>query len=285
VRTLRLGKGAVVVANVCIEGTGPFSFLIDSGSDMSVVDTQLSRRFHLSQVGAPEQAAGIGCSTTVVAERVPNWSVGGLTLSPQVVLSTSLPNLGASLPLAGVIGSDVLSRFGAVRIDYRARTIRLAGPESASPTGDDALQGPTSTPTPPQFLRGVRAEAALTVVAHQGAVGVYAPIRFDRSATQLFIVDTGAEISMVSSGLAHSRHLVAARQSVSLPAAFGCPVTLTEVQSGRWTLGSAPLDPQAVALLPTSGLKADGLLGSDVLSRYGAVVIDYRGARILLESG
>jgi hypothetical protein len=67
--------------------------------------------------------------------------------------------------------------------------------------------------------------------------------------------------------------------------AFGCPVNLAEVKSGGWTLGSASLPPQLVARLPASGLQAAGLLGSDVLSRFGAVVIDYRAGRILLESG
>ena len=285
VRTVRLGKGAFALVSVCIEGAGPFPFLIDSGSALSVVDTQLSRRFHLRQVGAPEWAAGIGCSATVVPEQVSSWSAGGLALSPQVVLSGSLPNLDASQPLAGVIGSDVLSRFGSVRIDYRAQTFSLGGAESPSPAGNGVVQGPTSAPTPAQFLKGMRVDAALTVVTRQGAVGVYAPIKFDGSRAQHFIVDTGAEISMVSPQLTRSLHLVAAHQSVSLPAAFGCPVSLTEVQSGPWTLGSASLEPQPIATLPASGLKADGLLGSDVLSRYGAVVINYSGARILLESG
>lgn len=285
VRTVRLGKGAVALVSVCIEGAGPFPFLIDSGSALSVVDTQLSRRFHLRQVGAPERAAGLGCSSTVVPEQVSSWSLGGLTLKPQVVLSASVPNLDASQPLAGVIGSDVLSRFGSVRIDYRAQTMSLGGAESPSPADNDVVQGPTSVPTPAQFLKGMRVDAALTVVTRQGAVGVYVPIKFERSGVQLFIVDTGAEISMVSHRLARSLHLVAAHQSVSLPAAFGCPVSLTEVQSGRWTLGIASLEPQPIATLPASGLKADGLLGSDVLSRYGAVVIDYSGARVLLESG
>jgi hypothetical protein len=285
VRIVRLGKGAVALASVCIEGAGPFPFLIDSGSALSVVNKQLSQRFHLRQVAAPEQAAGIACSATVVPEQISNWSLSGLALSAQDVVGASLPNLEKSQPLAGVIGSDVLSRFSAIRIDYRAQTLSLGSDESASRTGNDVIHGPTSTSTPAQFLRGLRVDAAATVVTQKGAVGLYAPIRFDRSGAQLFIVDTGAEISMVSPALARSLHLVATHQAVPLSATIGCPVSLIEVQSGRWTLGSAPLEPQLIATLPASGLKANGLLGSDVLSRYGAVVIDYRGARILLESG
>jgi hypothetical protein len=131
----------------------------------------------------------------------------------------------------------------------------------------------------------VRVDTALTVVTQKGAVGIYAPVRFDGAEPQLFIVDTGAEISMVSPLLAHTLHLVTSQQKVALSGTIGCPEELTEVQSGRWTLGSDSLEPQLIASLPASGLKAEGLIGSDVLSRDGAVVIDYRGARLLLESG
>jgi hypothetical protein len=283
IKIVHLGKGAVVLADVCIEGAGPFPFAVDSGSDLSIVDTHLSQRFHLHQVGAPEQAAGIGCSATVVPQQISSWSMGSLTLRSQAVLGTSLPNLDASQPLDGVIGSDVLSRFGAVRIDYRTQTMSLGGRESLSPTNDSALQGRGTIPA--QFLKGVRDDTPLTVVTRRGAVGVYAPVRFDGAAPHLFIVDTGAEISMVSPSLAHTLHLVTSHQKVALSATVGCPVDLTEVQSGHWTLGYDSLEPQLIASLPASGLKGEGLIGSDVLSRDGAVVLDYRGARLLLESG
>ncbi len=259
--------------------------MIDSGSSLSVIDNQLSRRLRLRQAGATQQAAGIACSATVVPVKLSGWSVGGLALRPQVVLSAALPNLEPDQPLAGVIGSDVLSRFGSVRINYRNQTVGLGATESESPTAGGVVRGPTSMPTPAQFTTGVRAEARLTIVARQGGVVAYAPIKFDRSRTQLFVVDTGATVSSVSSLLAHNLHLANADQSIELSAAFGCPADLTEVDSGRWTLGSTLLPPQSVASLPTSGSGVSGLLGSDVLSRFGAVVIDYRGARMLLESG
>jgi hypothetical protein len=283
VRILPAGKGAVAIVGVCIDGAGPFPFLVDSGSSVSAVDTQLSRRFHLRQVAAAERAAGVGCSAMVVPERLSSWSAGGLPLLQQVVLRAPLPDLAAHESLAGIIGSDVLSRFGAVLIDYRAQTMSLGGPESASPTANGIVRGPTSKSTPAELLTRVRVHAALTVVTRDGAVGVYAPIRFGGSAPHLFAVDTGAEISAVSPGLARSLHLVAAHRSVSLPA-FGCPVTLSEVQSGRWLLGSSPLVPQPIARLPATGLNVDGLLGSNVLSYYGAAVIDYRSGQLLLES-
>lgn len=284
VKVVRIDTGAAVLVNACIEGAGPFPFVIDSGSSFSVINKELSRRFHLHQVGATQRAAGIACSATVVPEQLGSWSVGRLALRPQVVFSASLPNLEPNQPLAGVIGSDVLSRFGSVRIDYQKRTVSLGATESDSPTADGVVRGPTSTPTPAQFVKGIRAGAELTIVARQGGVAAYAPINFGGSSTQPFVVDTGAAISNVSPLLVRSLRLVNAHRNVGLSAAFGCPVNLTEVKSGHWTLGSSSLQPQLLGSLPASGIKIAGLLGSDVLSRFGAVVIDYRAARILLES-
>jgi hypothetical protein len=284
VRVVRIQTGVVVLVNACIDGSGPFPFVIDSGSSFSVIDKQLSRRLHLHQSGATEQAAGIACSASVAPEQLSSWSLGGLALGPQVVFSASLPNLEPDLPLAGVIGSDVLSRFGAVRIDYQSQTVSFGAAESDSPTANGVVRGPVPTPTPAQFVKDVRAEAQLSVVARQGGVVAYAPISLDGSGTQLFVVDTGAAVSDVSSLLARSVHLASAHRSVEL-AAFGCPVNLTEVKSGRWAIGSTALPSQLMGSLPVSELKLEGLLGSDVLSRFGAVVIDYRDARILFESG
>lgn len=283
IRIVHLGRGEVVLVDVCIAGSGPFPFVVDSGSALSVVDARLAHRFHLHPMAAPEQAAGIACSATVVPEHVSSWSVGRLALRPQTVLSASLPDLEASEPLDGVIGSDLLSRFGAVRIDYRTRTMSLGGPESVSPTSNSSLHRRRSVPA--QFLEGVRVDAALTVVAHDGAVAAYAPVRFDGAGPELFEVDTGAEISMVSRVLARSLRLVTSHERVTLSAAIGCPVVLGEVHSGHWALGTASLEPQLIARLPASGLNVEGLIGSDVLSRDGAVVIDYRSARLLLASG
>ena len=284
VRIVRVDTGEVVLVKACIDGAGPFPFVVDSGSSFSVIDKQLAQRFHLHQVGAPQQAAGIACSATVVPEQLASWSVGGIALRSQVVFSASLPDLEPNQPLAGVIGSDVLSRFGSVRIDYHNKTVSLGAAESASPTANGVVQGPTSTPTPTQFTKDIRAEAALTIVARQGGVVAYAPIRFAGSITQPFVVDTGAAVSNISSLLARTLHLESAHRSVEFSAAFGCPVKLTEVKSGGWRIGSTTLTPESLAMLPRSGSQAVGLLGSDILSHFGAVVIDYRGARILFES-
>jgi predicted aspartyl protease len=282
VRIVRALNGAVALVDVCVEGAGPFSFLIDTGSSRSVIDTALARRFHLRPVAPPEQAAGIGCATTVTPDQVSSWSLDGVALRGQELLAASVPSLGR-LPLAGVIGSDLLSRFGSIRLDYRTRTIDLDRPESSTSTTSPAV-GTTIGPTPAEKGSAGAIDTPLRVVAQGGAVAAYASISFGPSGPVPFVVDTGAAISAVSSSLVSSLHLAKTQQSVAL-AAFGCPVRASEVRTGAWKVGATPMPAQTMATLPASGIKVNGLLGSDVFFRYGTVIVDYRDSRLVVEAG
>ena len=55
--------------------------------------------------------------------RVSNWNVGGVPL-PNVVVS-SAPIAGLNAHAFGLLGSDVLSRFGSVTIDYHDKQLIL----------------------------------------------------------------------------------------------------------------------------------------------------------------
>jgi hypothetical protein len=46
----RAGGQAVMFANVCIEGKGPFPFIIDTGAATSIIELNLATRFHLPKV-------------------------------------------------------------------------------------------------------------------------------------------------------------------------------------------------------------------------------------------
>jgi len=55
--------------------------------------------------------------------RVSSWNVGGVPL-PTVVVSSS-PIAGLNAHPFGLVGSDVLSRFGSVTIDYANKQLIL----------------------------------------------------------------------------------------------------------------------------------------------------------------
>lgn len=283
VTVVHVGHGAVVVADVCLDGAGPFPFLVDSGSSISVVGTALVARFHLGAAGAPRRAAGFACTARVVPVRVADWSLGGVALAPQVVVAHSLPAIGVLGPLDGIVGSDVLSRFAAVRVDYETSTLTLASHEGA-PLRPGLVVGPTAGPDLALASRRVRADVGIDVESHDGEVAAFAPVRLGGRPGLPFLVDTGAASTAVAARLAGADHLTRARGAERV-AGFGCSATLHEALSGPWSLGPTPLTPEHVAILPAGGIAVDGLLGSDVFLRAGSVVVDYRAARLVLESG
>jgi predicted aspartyl protease len=114
--------GTVVAAKVIIHGR-PFAFLIDTGASVTLVNPTIARRLHLKTVGKPHTFCGVTGCAQARRVRLNRWSIGGQPL-PNVVVSSS-PITGASGFGFGLLGSDVLSKFGAVTIDYRDKTMTL----------------------------------------------------------------------------------------------------------------------------------------------------------------
>ena len=68
-----------------------------------------------------------------------SWSLDGVGLAPQQLTAATLPQIGGKGEPVGLLGSDVLARFGAVRIDFAAGALVLPGPEGAPLAGADAV--------------------------------------------------------------------------------------------------------------------------------------------------
>jgi predicted aspartyl protease len=105
----------LALARVIIHGRA-FPFLIDTGSSKTLVDTALARKLHLNTVGRPIKVTGVGCSETARKVRLGRWSIGGQPL-PSIIATSSMI-AGAGGKAFGLLGSDVLSHFGAIGIDY-----------------------------------------------------------------------------------------------------------------------------------------------------------------------
>jgi predicted aspartyl protease len=93
-----------------------FPFLIDTGSSKTLVDDALARQMHLKTVGRPIKVTGVGCSESARKVRLKNWSIGGQPL-PNIVATSSVI-AGSGGKAFGLLGSDVLSHFGAIGLDY-----------------------------------------------------------------------------------------------------------------------------------------------------------------------
>ena len=114
--------GVAAVAKVIIHGRA-FAFLIDTGATKTLINPTIARRLHLRAVGRPHKFCGVtGCSTARRV-RLSRWHIGGQPL-PSVLVAVS-PIAGTGGFGFGLLGSDVLSSFGAVTIDYRNKVMIL----------------------------------------------------------------------------------------------------------------------------------------------------------------
>lgn len=274
------------LVNVCIDGQGPFPFIIDSGAGESIIDAHLAARLHLAHVGSQTGFAGVGCTGTAQPVSVASWSVAGLTLTPQNLTAATLPDFGIPGQPVGLLGSDVLSRFGAVRIDFAAQTLTVGGPEGAQLSNKgEQINGPTG-PLPSTVLTEGESSTTvpLRVVLVPGDISLNVRLRFGTGRYREFIVDTGSSQSVVANTVANSAHL-AASDLAQRQTTVCSTITIPLVHSGRWSIPGVALHAQLLGSanfgLTSIGGTA-GLLGSDQLKRYGWVVFDYSGGRLIL---
>ena len=282
----RANGQVIALVSVCIDGRGPFPLVLDSGATSSSVDAQVVQTLHLPSVGKSAKESGASCTTSTQPVQVTSWSVGSIALQGQTVESSTIPNFGLHKAPAGLLGSDVLSRFGAVRIDYKDQKLILPGPEGPTVSGNHVVAGSSTTLTPSDLLAGFPASItvpmAVVYAAHQ--VLALVPVEFSSTVKLAFIIDTGSSESAVSTKAASTLKLakLKMRNQVS---GVGCQTGAARVKSGPWSLSGTPLQAQtliSIRLPTTSNEGISGLLGSDQLSHFGSVVIDYAGGRLLI---
>ena len=112
----------LALARVVIHGRA-FPFLIDTGSSKTLVDDALAKKLHLKRVGKPIKVTGVGCSESASKVRLSNWSIGGQALPSTVATSSMIAGAGGKA--FGLLGSDVLSHFGSIGIDYAQGVLTL----------------------------------------------------------------------------------------------------------------------------------------------------------------
>ena len=268
-----------LIAPVCIDGRGPFHLLIDTGASATAIDSKIAGRLHLASVGPSRQFFGIGRPLSGRPVRIGAWSVGPVPLTPQVVYELNL-SLGPHID--GLLGSDVLSRFGAIRLDYDQGQLIVDGPEGPS-RRMQVIEGRPGSPLPSVFARyQPQAVLPITVADFDGAAVAIASVTVGSSTMQLEI-DSGSNTSAVATSKTAGLGLAPVPGKVRVEGIGGAvKATLERVSS--WSLGTVRLVPEDLisVRLPSNsgGPGVDGLLGADVLSQFRAVTIDYSDGTI-----
>jgi predicted aspartyl protease len=133
VRTI---AGYLMVVSVSINDRGPFDFLIDTGTNTTLIDPQLAAELKL-QPRDTLKLASLASATDVPRFYLQTFRVGPASVSNQEALAIALPQLTAlDHKIRGVLGTNFLLQFS-FRLDYDHHSLDLYPlPETAQvPSG------------------------------------------------------------------------------------------------------------------------------------------------------
>jgi hypothetical protein len=277
-------EGKAVFANVCVAGKGPFPFFIDTGSAGSEIDGKLAEELHLEKVGKAQVAGGGGCSFEAQPVRMPAWSVAGIPLEGQSFGAVDDAAIYKASGAVGTIGSDVLARFGAVRIDYKAETMTVEGGEEEQ---IDGLAEAAKNPLPKGLVKGTpKVVAPMVVQALPGSVTMRVEVSFGKGKPLAFLPDTGAPRAGYIDPVRAKALGLKPNGKVYKERTFCSTSEVPGVESGEWSIAGKPLKPQPLAGTPLiRSVLADGLIGGRTFDEYGSVVFDYSGERLVFGAG
>ena len=122
--TPRFVQGALIIIPVRINHKGPFDFMLDTGSQVTVADPSLASELDLKPQGAVGlvSVANYAKASIAVLETL---EAGSLTVDKPFVLVKELEQIRAADPrIRGVLGENFLAHFDLL-IDYRHKVVCL----------------------------------------------------------------------------------------------------------------------------------------------------------------
>jgi len=124
-KVLKHGNQVIALVPVTINGHGPYTFALDTGASQSLVDSQVAKELRVKKTGESHPVAGITNVTNVRTIEVKDWRVGKVKLPATTVVEANLPFGNADGGVQGLLGSDMLSSFDVVTIDYDHGVLKL----------------------------------------------------------------------------------------------------------------------------------------------------------------
>ena len=148
---MRVVNGYQIVVPVSINHSGPYDFLLDTGTQMTIVGPALADALHLKTQGVAV-VAGAGFHESASFSQLDVLEAGSHSLANQKVLVYGLLNLrSVDSHIRGILGEDFLEHFD-ILIDYPHRMLclddsaamqaEIKGPRVPLLTPDPAQDGP-----------------------------------------------------------------------------------------------------------------------------------------------
>jgi hypothetical protein len=115
------------VVDVQVNHFGPFPFLLDTGTQRSILDSQLAEKLHQSMQGEVN-LAGLGFNAPGSFTQVDSIGIGSQTVRDQKLIVYEVKNLlSANISIEGILGEDVLEQFE-ILIDNAHHVICVSAP-------------------------------------------------------------------------------------------------------------------------------------------------------------
>ncbi|MBL0913942.1 MAG: aspartyl protease family protein [Sphingopyxis sp.] len=254
---------------VMVGGKGPYSFLVDTGAERTVIARELAERLGLVE-GQKLRMATIGGSATV-----PSYRIAALQMPELHLASVEAPAFfGRHIGAAGLIGVDMLEERR-VLIDFRKESMQiLETRKRARPI--------------------IRDDDAIVVSARNSAGRlILSDARLGDKRIDV-IVDTGAQTSVGNLAL---QKLVAERRANRLPftpnvlgAVSGETVPAMHTAIKRIVINGMDINDLPVNFADSQAFRALGLnerpallIGMDSLSLFDRVEIDFPNKRVVFD--
>ncbi|MBB6426236.1 retroviral-like aspartic protease family protein [Sphingopyxis sp. JAI128] len=258
-----------MAVKVMVGGEGPFSFLVDTGAERTVIARELAARLGLAE-GAKLRLATIGGSAMV-----PSFRVAALQMSDLHLAAVEAPAFsGRHIGAAGLIGVDMLEERR-VLIDFRKESMSiLETRRRARPI--------------------IRDDDAIVVTARNMAGRlILSDARLGGKRVDV-IVDTGAQTSI--GNMALQKLVISTRQNrlpftpTELSAVTGETVAATRTAIKRIVLNGMDVNDLPISFADSQAFRALGLderpailLGMDTLSLFDRVEIDFPNKRVVFD--
>src|SRR5215207_8545056 len=132
---LRLLGGRLVVVPVYLNDQGPFDFLLDTGTNSTILTPELAASLGLRPVGRVTLIT-VGGERDVPRALLHKVAVGGSTSADVEVLVSGLEQVRKlDWRVSGVLGQNFLGRFN-YTLDYDGRTVEFHGGGGVPPAGE-----------------------------------------------------------------------------------------------------------------------------------------------------
>jgi predicted aspartyl protease len=257
---------------VRIAGQGPYSFLVDTGSERTAISRQLATQLKLGS-GIPIRVHSVLGTETVATVDIPQLGVGDRMLSVRDAPMFEAQHIGA----AGILGIDSLHAQRVV-FDFKAREMRIA---------------------PGSIDEGARLEKETIVVRARSRKGRLILTRVSLDGIPIdAIIDTGSQVSIgnlplmrqlrrLSQDRTKLRKLPAGDATAVMEAVTGQVKSVDIARFQRLNLGGFELRDVSLAFADAQVFEQLGyerkpaiLLGIDAMRSFDKVTIDFARRKV-----